>query len=86
MIIHENRLLAVDSHETSCLFFRSLGKISHNVLSASVVIGALRVNILQLFYSIEYKYTIRRGVNISTQKLGINYFRIKIISLIVNFR
>ena len=45
MIFHENRLLADDSHEISCLiFFRKLGKMSQNLLSAAVVIGALRVS------------------------------------------
>ena len=48
MIIHENRLLADDSHETSYLiFFRKLEKMSQNLSFAAVVIGALRVNILQ---------------------------------------
>ena len=46
MIFHEKRLLADDSHEISCLIcFRKLEKVSQNVLSAAVVIGALRVNI-----------------------------------------
>ena len=45
MIFHENRLLADGSHEISFLFFfRKLGKMSQNLLSAAVVIGALRVN------------------------------------------
>ena len=45
MIFHENRLLADDSHEISYLiFFRKLGKMSQNLSSAAVVIGALRVN------------------------------------------
>ena len=43
MIYHENRLLAEDSHEISYLFFRKLGKLSHNLPSAAVVIGALKV-------------------------------------------
>ena len=44
MIFHENRLLADDSHEISYLnFFRKLGKMSQNLSSAAVVIGALRV-------------------------------------------
>ena len=43
MIFHENRLLADDSREISYLiFFRKLGKISQNLSSAAVVIGALR--------------------------------------------
>ena len=46
MIFHENRLLADDSHGKSYLFFyRKLGKMSQNVSSAAVVIGALRVNL-----------------------------------------
>ena len=44
MIFHENRLLADNSHEISYLiFFRKLGKMSQNLSSATVVIGALRV-------------------------------------------
>ena len=41
MIFHENRLLADDSHEISYLIL--LGKLSQNLSSAAVVIGALRV-------------------------------------------
>ena len=49
MIFHENRLLADDSHEISYLIvFFKLGKMSQNLSSAAVVIGALRVNILTL--------------------------------------
>ena len=45
MIFNENRLLAEDSHEISYLiFFRKLGKISQNLSSTAVVIGALSVN------------------------------------------
>ena len=44
MIFHENRLLADDSHEISYLIiFRKMGKMSQNLSSAAVVIGALRV-------------------------------------------
>ena len=47
MILHENRLLADDSHVLSFLsFFKKLGKIRQNLFSAAVVIGALRVKIL----------------------------------------
>ena len=43
MKFHENRLLADDSREISYLIFgRKLGKMSQNVSSAAVVIGALR--------------------------------------------
>ena len=46
MIFNENCLLAEDSNETSYLiFFRKLEKMSQNLSSAAVVIGALRVNI-----------------------------------------
>ena len=41
MIFHENRLLADDSHEISCLIF--FEKMLQNLSSAAVVIGALRV-------------------------------------------
>ena len=45
MIFHENRLLADDSHVISYLiFFQKLGKLSQNLSSAEVVIGAVRVN------------------------------------------
>ena len=44
MIFHENRLLADDSHENIIpYFFRKLGKMSQNLSSAAVVIGAFRV-------------------------------------------
>ena len=43
MIVHGNRLLAEDSHEKAYLFFRKLEKMSQNLASAAVVIGALRV-------------------------------------------
>ena len=46
MIIHENCLLADNSHEISyCIFFQKLGKMSQNLSSAGVVIGALRANL-----------------------------------------
>ena len=41
MIFHENRLLADDSHEISYLIFLKLEKMSQNLSSAAVVIGAL---------------------------------------------
>ena len=37
-------MLTDDSHEISCYFCRKLGKMSQNLSSAVVVIGALRVN------------------------------------------
>ena len=46
MIFHENRLLADDSREISPYFFRKLEKMSQNVSSVAVVIGALRINII----------------------------------------
>ena len=52
MIFHKNRLLADDSHEIATLFFRKLGKMSKNLSSAAVVIGALRVNKILIFYLI----------------------------------
>ena len=46
MIFHENRLLADDSHVISYLYFcRKLGKVSQNLSSAAVVIGAFRVKV-----------------------------------------
>ena len=50
MILHENRLLADDSHANIIPYFsRKLVKMSQNVSSAAVVIGALKVNIQILF-------------------------------------
>ena len=46
MIFHENRLLADDSHEISLLFLSKIGKMSQNLSSAAVLIGALRVNVM----------------------------------------
>ena len=48
MVFHENRLLADDSHEihvSYIIFFRKFEKMSQNLSSAAVVIGALRVNL-----------------------------------------
>ena len=51
MIFHENCLLADDSPETSYpIFFRKLGKMSQNLSSAAVMIGALRVKNNPQFY------------------------------------
>ena len=47
MIFHEIRLLADDSHVISYLIFvENLGKMSQNLSSAAVVIGAIRVKIV----------------------------------------
>ena len=43
MVFHGNSLLADDSHEISYLIFSNIEKMSQNLSSASVVIGALRV-------------------------------------------
>ena len=45
MIFHENRLLADDSHVISYLILSKIGKMTQNLSSAAVVIGALRVKI-----------------------------------------
>ena len=48
MVFHENRLLADDSHVISYLIFvKKLVKMSQNLWSAVVVIGALRVKLCQ---------------------------------------
>ena len=53
MLFHENCLLADNSHEISYLiFFRKLEKMSENLSSAAVVIGALRVN--NIWFSIPF--------------------------------
>ena len=45
MIVHENRLLADDSHEILCLiFFSKICKDVANLSSAAVVIGTSRVS------------------------------------------
>ena len=47
MVFHDNRVLADDSHVISYLTFsRKLGKMSQNLSSAAVVIGAFRVKYL----------------------------------------
>ena len=46
MIFHENHLLADNSHVISYLIFVELRKMSQNLSSAEVVIGALTVNSL----------------------------------------
>ena len=43
MIFHDNGLLEDNSHEISYLIFSKIGKMSQNLSSAAVVIGALRV-------------------------------------------
>ena len=49
MIFHEDRLLADNSHKIACIiFFQKLGKMSQNLSSAAVVVGALRVNLRRL--------------------------------------
>ena len=51
MIFYENRLPADDSHEISYLiFFLKLRKMSQNLSSAAVLIGALSVNSLNSGY------------------------------------
>ena len=45
MIFHENRLLADDSRLISYLILSKIGKMSQNLSSAAVVIGALRVKL-----------------------------------------
>ena len=46
MIFHENRLLADNSHEISYLIsFENWERCSKTLSSATVVIGALRVNV-----------------------------------------
>ena len=49
MILHENCLLADDSHEISS-YFSKIGKYVANLSSAVVVIDALRVNLLYKFH------------------------------------
>ena len=51
MILHENRLLADDSHEISYpIFLEKLGNMLQYVSSAAVVIGALSVSIQKVTY------------------------------------
>ena len=52
MIFHENRLLADDSHVISYIIFcRKLGKMPQNLLSSAVVIGALRVKLIDFSHN-----------------------------------
>ena len=44
MIFHDNHLLADNSRELSYLFFSKIRKMSQNLSSAAVLIGALWVN------------------------------------------
>ena len=75
MIFHENLLLADDSHEVSYLiFFRKLGKMSQNVLSAAVVIGALRVNPRSTLQSVDLIICIMG--NYSCILLSADFFKI----------
>ena len=49
MIFYENRLLADDTHVISCFFFvPKLEKMSQDLSSAAVVIGALRVHQIEI--------------------------------------
>ena len=74
MIFHKNCLLADDSHEISYLiFFRKLGKVFKNLLSAAVVIGALRDKI---FPDLAYSKTCQAA----TQKKTKNCFSRLIIA------
>ena len=50
MILHENRLLADDSH-----VLLKMGKVSQNLSSAAVVIGVLRVKSVH-FKNRRFKY------------------------------
>ena len=48
MIFHENRLTD-DSYEILYPIFRKFGKMSQNLSSAAVVIGAIRIKLLSSF-------------------------------------
>ena len=66
MIFHENPLLTDDSHEISYLFFfQELGKMSQNLLSAAVMIGALRVKGNGLNMEVEISYLLQYGCSVS---------------------
>ena len=56
MVFHENRLLADNSHEISYLNFSKIKKkMSQNLSSAVIVIGALRVKIFQCSAQLQLK-------------------------------
>ena len=59
MIFPENRLLADNSHEITYLIFFLKIKMSQNLLSAAVVIGALKVN-TNLDAQFIYRYPMNR--------------------------
>ena len=72
MIFHENRLLADDTHEISYLnFFPKNGKMSQNLSSAAVVIGALRVKSVNKFCSDKYSFVGPVGQLIFERKIVI---------------
>ena len=52
MTFHENRLPADNSHDISCLICLTI-KMSQNLSSVAVVIGALRFNKTQDAYGID---------------------------------
>ena len=63
MVFHENPLLADDSHEISYLiFFFKLGKMSQNLSSAAVVIGALRDNSSKIIWRKSKQFFITLGL------------------------
>ena len=64
MMFHENRLLAHHFHEISYLnFFNKLGKMSQNLSSAAVVIGALRVKTKRAAIVCYIWYNQKRGIS-----------------------
>ena len=77
MIFLENCLLTDKSHEISYLiFFRKLRKMSQNLSSAAVVIGALRVKnkIMKTFAIIMYPFIIGLTTPFQRQIVNLNMF------------
>ena len=58
MVFYEKRQLADDSHELSNLIVFKLGKMSQNLTSVAVMIGALRLNLSfgTICYHLLFKY------------------------------
>ena len=59
MVFHENRLLADDFHVISYLIFvENWEKMSQNLSSAAVVIGALRVKTYTCFTLTDHRFRV----------------------------
>ena len=79
MISHENLLLTDDSHEIAYLFFfRKSEKMSQNLSSASVVIGALMIktDIIWLRRILQSKTYVFAGSNAFQRTFILKFFKV----------